>query len=36
VFAFNGFVGFVCICVKWFCEICVFVLNLFVRCVCLC
>jgi len=26
----------VCVCVKWFCETCVFVLNVFVRFVCVC
>jgi len=31
VFVLNVFVRFVCVCVKWFCETCVFVLNGFVR-----
>ena len=41
----NGFVRYmcfvkwfyeVCVCVKWFCEMYVCVLNVFMRCVCVC
>jgi len=31
VFVLHVFMRFVCVCVKWFCETCVFVFNVFVR-----